>query len=70
MILPFGLLLAGMALGPLLLGQWWGRHYGKAAAALAGVTVGYYPLFLPSAAALTVARAAHDYFCFWGSLPR
>ena len=64
MMLPFGLLLATMALGPLLFGQWWGRHYGKTAFALGAVTVGYYLLFLPSAAALTVARSAHDYLGF------
>ena len=64
MILPFGLLLGAMAIGPLLFGQWWGRHYGKTAVALAAVTVGYYLLFLPSAATLTVARAAHDYLGF------
>jgi Na+/H+ antiporter NhaD/arsenite permease-like protein len=64
MILPFGLLLAAIALGPLLFGQWWSRHYGKTTLALGAVTVGYYLLFLPSVAALTVARSAHDYMGF------
>ena len=60
LILPFGLLLAAMSLGPLLFGRWWGRHYGKSVFALSTVTVGYYLLFLPSAATLTVARSAHE----------
>ena len=64
MMLPFGLLLAVIALGPLLFGRWWSRHYGKTAFALGAVTVGYYLLVLPSAAALTVARSAHDYLGF------
>jgi Na+/H+ antiporter NhaD/arsenite permease-like protein len=64
MMLPFGLLLAAMALGPLLIGQWWSRHYGKTVLALGAVPVGYYLLFLPSAAALTVAQSAHDYLGF------
>src|SRR5208282_5807915 len=64
MMLPFGLLLAAIALGPLLFAQWWSRNYGKTVFALGAVTVGYYLLFLPSSAALTVARTAHDYMGF------
>ena len=64
MMLPFGLLLAAIALGPLLFGQWWRRHYGKTALVLGAVTVGYYLLFLPSAASLTVARSAQEYLGF------
>jgi Na+/H+ antiporter NhaD/arsenite permease-like protein len=64
MILPFGLLLAAIALGPLLFGKWWSRHYGKTTLALGAVTVGYHLLFLPPVAALTVAQSAHDYMGF------
>ena len=64
MMLPFGLLLAAIALGPLLFSQWWSRHYGKTALALGAVTLGYYLFFLPSAAVLTVARSAHEYLGF------
>jgi len=64
MMLPFGLLLAGIAIGPLLFGRWWSRHYGKTAFALGTVTVGYYLLFLPSTAGVTVAGQAHDYLGF------
>ena len=63
-MLPFGLLLAAMALGPLLFCQWWARHYGKAAVLLGAVTTGYYLVILPPAAAQTVARVAHDYAGF------
>jgi Na+/H+ antiporter NhaD/arsenite permease-like protein len=64
MILPFGLLLAALALGPLLFRSWWESHYGKAAIALGAVTVGYYLLMLPPAAAHTVARSGRDYLGF------
>jgi Na+/H+ antiporter NhaD/arsenite permease-like protein len=61
MILPFGLLLAAMAMGPPLFRPWWEKHYGKTAAALGAITVGYYLFFLPAPAAQTVARVGHDY---------
>ena len=64
MILPFGLLLAGIALGPLLFRPWWERHYGKTVAALGAITVGYYLLVLPAAAAHTAAQAGRDYLGF------
>ncbi len=64
MILPFGLLLAAMALGPLLFRPWWENHYGKTVLALGAITVGYYLLILPAAAAPTVVRAGQDYLGF------
>jgi Na+/H+ antiporter NhaD/arsenite permease-like protein len=64
MMLPFGLLLAAMALGPVLLAQGWRKHYGKVAVALGAVTVGYYLLVLPAAAAQTVARTGYEYVGF------
>ena len=64
MILPFGLLLAAIALGPLLARHWWEKHYGKTVAALAAITAGYYLLALPPAAAHTVAQAGRDYLGF------
>ena len=42
MILPFGVLLAGIASGPLLFASWWHKHYPKVAYALGAVTVAYY----------------------------
>jgi len=64
MILPFGLLLAGMALGPLLFRPWWEKHYGKTVAALGAVTAGYYLLVLPAGAGHAVAQAGRDYLGF------
>ncbi|MGA3178993.1 MAG: sodium:proton antiporter [Verrucomicrobiota bacterium] len=64
MMLPFGLLLAAMALGPVLLPQWWQKHYGEVASALGAVTVGCYLLILPSAAAQTVVRTGYVYLGF------
>lgn len=42
MILPFGVLLATIALAPLLFSAWWSKHYPKVAYALGAVTLGYY----------------------------
>ncbi|MDQ6631957.1 MAG: sodium:proton antiporter [Verrucomicrobiota bacterium] len=42
MILPFGVLLGLMALGPLLFPDWWTKNYVKAALFLAGITLAYY----------------------------
>ncbi|HXR09100.1 MAG TPA: sodium:proton antiporter [Candidatus Acidoferrum sp.] len=64
MMLPFGLLLAAMAIGPLLFRPWWERHYGKTVLALGAITVGYYLLFLPAPAAHTLARSGQDYVSF------
>jgi len=64
MILPFGLLLAALAAGPLLFRPWWESHYGKAVVALGAIPVGYYLLVLPPAAAHTVAQAGYDYLGF------
>ena len=64
MILPFGLLLALIALAPLFFAEWWGRHYAKVAFGLAAVTVGYYLFGLPVAARLTVLHTGTDYVSF------
>ncbi len=42
MILPFGLLLAAIALGPLWFSGWWGRNYARVAFGLGAVTLLYY----------------------------
>ena len=64
MILPFGALLALIALGPLLFPKWWAKHYPKAALALAAVTLTYYLLFLPGDARQTVQHTAIEYISF------
>jgi Na+/H+ antiporter NhaD/arsenite permease-like protein len=62
MMLPFGALLALIALGPLLFPKWWLLHYPKVTFALALVTLVYY--FLVLHAAQRVGHAAHEYVSF------
>jgi Na+/H+ antiporter NhaD/arsenite permease-like protein len=64
MILPFGLLLACMAVIPLHWPNWWTRHYAKLALCFAAVTIGYYLLVLPAAARQTVRHTTGDYAGF------
>jgi MFS superfamily sulfate permease-like transporter len=42
MIVPFGVLLAGIALAPLFFADWWQKHYPKVAYALGAITLAYY----------------------------
>ena len=42
MMLPFGLLLATIALGPLFFLHWWEKHYPKVAYVLGAITLTYY----------------------------
>ncbi len=62
MILPFGVLLAAIALAPLAFPGWWHRHYPKVALALGAVTLGYYLLGLH--AHERVLHTAHEYVSF------
>jgi Na+/H+ antiporter NhaD/arsenite permease-like protein len=62
MILPFVLLLAAIALAPLLVPDWWSRHYAKVALGFGLITLGYYLLVLR--APDRVLHVAHDYVCF------
>lgn len=62
MILPFVLLLACIALGPLVNGDAWGRHYTKVALGLGAVTLGYYLFGLR--AGTHVLSVAHEYVSF------
>jgi Na+/H+ antiporter NhaD/arsenite permease-like protein len=67
MILPFGLLLAAIALAPLFFGDWWSRHYGKVAIGLASVTLAYYLLphsLLGLQASARVLKVFHEYLSF------
>ena len=64
MILPFGALLATIALAPLLAADWWSRHYPKVALGLSAVTLTYYGFFLPPAARITMGHTAHEYLSF------
>jgi Na+/H+ antiporter NhaD/arsenite permease-like protein len=62
MLLPFGMLLATIALAPLLFGSWWHRHYPKVAYGLGAVTLAYYLLGLQ--AYERVSHTAFEYFSF------
>jgi Na+/H+ antiporter NhaD/arsenite permease-like protein len=62
MMLPFGILLAMIALGPLLFPSWWTRHYPKVACGLGGVTLIYY--FFGLHASHQVWHIAHEYLSF------
>jgi Na+/H+ antiporter NhaD/arsenite permease-like protein len=62
MMLPFGLLLAVMAVAPIFTPGGWSRHYAKVTAGLAAITAGYY--FLVLRAPERVLQAGHEYFSF------
>jgi Na+/H+ antiporter NhaD/arsenite permease-like protein len=62
MIAPFGLLLAAIALAPLLFPKWWHHHFPKVAYALGAVTLAYY-LFSLHAYERTLHTAA-EYVSF------
>src|SRR5437773_24154 len=61
-ILPFGVLLAAIALAPLSCPGWWSRHYPKVAYSLGLVTVLYYAVVLHAGHRLL--HAAHEYASF------
>lgn len=62
MIIPFGLLLAAIALGPLWFPGWWGRHYARVAIGLGAVTLLYYLAGLHAWS--RVGHTATEYFSF------
>ena len=62
MMLPFGILLAMIALAPLFFQSWWEKHYPKAACGLALITLGYYLLHLRAFA--VVWHTTHEYISF------
>jgi Na+/H+ antiporter NhaD/arsenite permease-like protein len=61
-ILPFGLLLAAIALGPIFLPNWWPRHYSKVAYSLGAITALYYALVLHAWPRLL--HVGHEYASF------
>lgn len=62
MMVPFGVLLALIALAPLLFPVWWGKHYPKAACGLGCITLAYY--FIGLRASEHVWHTAHEYVSF------
>ena len=64
MALPFALLLAIIALGPLFFEHWWLKHYPKVCFTLAALVIVYYLLVLPGPAAHRVTHTAVEYISF------
>src|SRR5215212_8969716 len=64
MALPFLVLLALIALGPLLFERWWLKHYPKICFSLGALTVAWYLLALPPAAAHKVVHTGVEYISF------
>lgn len=62
MMLPFGLLLAAIALAPLFFADWWSKHYAKVAFGLAILVLAYY--FFGIHAAGRVLTVGHEYLSF------
>jgi len=62
MIVPFGVLLAAIALAPLWFARWWSRHYPKVAFGLGAVTLFYYLAGLHAQS--RVLQVGHDYVSF------
>ncbi|MCL5034486.1 MAG: sodium:proton antiporter [Bacteroidetes bacterium] len=60
--LPFLVLLAAIAIGPLVNNRWWERFYPAVSIGLALVTTGYYLFFLHALAPLL--DSGHDYISF------
>lgn len=61
-MLPFGVLLGAIALGPLLFAGWWTKHYAKVAFGLAAIILAYY--FFGLHAAARVTEIGHEYVSF------
>lgn len=62
MILPFGLLLGSIALGPLVAAKWWSKQYPKVSFVLGAITVTYYLLGLHASHA--VLETGEEYIKF------
>ncbi|MCX8108500.1 MAG: sodium:proton antiporter, partial [Verrucomicrobiae bacterium] len=62
MAVPFGLLLASIALMPLAASAWWAKNYGKVAIGLGSITVAYYLFGLKATG--RVLHVAHEYVSF------
>ena len=62
MIIPFGILLASIALGPLMGKHWWEKHYPKVAITLGLITLAYYCFALRAYS--NILHTAHEYLSF------
>lgn len=69
MILPFGVLLATIALAPLFFLHWWERHYPKIAIGLGAFTLAYYAFILRDYHSMQHAATEYlGFICLVGSL--
>jgi Na+/H+ antiporter NhaD/arsenite permease-like protein len=62
-MIPFGIVLLSIAIGPVLFHSWWNKHYPKLTLSLAAVTLIYYVFALPHGIP-KVFETAHEYFGF------
>ena len=62
MIVPFGLLLAAIALMPLAAREWWEKHYPKVSYVLGAITLAYYLFWLD--AGWRALEVGHEYVSF------
>lgn len=63
-MVPFGIVLLAIAVGPTLFHAWWNKHYPKLALSLAAITVIYYLIGLGGSGIGTILHTAHEYFGF------
>src|SRR5436190_16892112 len=69
MAVPFGILLAAIALAPLFFAEWWGRHYKKVALVLAAIVLAYYLAVLRSGPHVWHTTEEYvSFICLVGSL--
>src|SRR5579859_3425485 len=69
MAVPFGILLAAIALAPLFFADWWGRHYKKIALGLGAIVVVYYLLYLRAGPHVWHTTTEYlSFICLVGSL--
>ncbi|MDB6057640.1 MAG: sodium:proton antiporter [Verrucomicrobiales bacterium] len=62
-MIPFGIVLLAIAIGPTLFHAWWNKHYTKLTLGLAAITLLYY-IFGISGGITKVFHTAHEYFGF------
>lgn len=63
-MIPFVLLLAGIAMMPFIARHWWEHHYAKVAIVLGLVVTAYYGLFLGPVGYGNIGKAAAEYISF------
>ena len=62
-MIPFGIVLLAIAIGPALFHNWWNKHYPKLTLSLAAITLLYY-LFGVSHGTDAILHTGHEYIGF------